>query len=163
MQLDTWLLRTTNIAHNVEQVFTCTVLAIAMPLIRLITSLLVKQTAKEWQKHSLGDSLMKAIHDFYIQKFEQMTVHFSVCFVTNAYASRWFKTHHDFEVVGRDMLGEDLGKTLGEETDDDDEEGKDDDAAPAADWGSARRLPPGSGLGVSLCSPERATVSFYLC
>ena len=51
-----------------------------------------------------------------------MTVHYSVCYVTNAYASRWFKKHHNFQRLGMDRIAEDLGKTIGEETDEDDEE-----------------------------------------
>ena len=84
------------------------------------------EAAKEWQRHGLGDALMRAIKCFYCTKFEShhSRILFSVCQVTNMYAGKWFMRIHHFRDL--DGMGDELGKYLNtdeDESEDDDGDG----------------------------------------
>lgn len=86
------------------------------------------EVAKKWRRHGLGSALMNFVEEFYADLFQPVlrSVHgrvlFSVCYVTNAHAARWFQDSHFFHDL--DGMGEELGKMLyppddeGDENDD---------------------------------------------
>jgi GNAT superfamily N-acetyltransferase len=70
------------------------------------------ETAREWQRNGLGDALLEAIEEFYLERFGhfQSEIWYSVCYVVNADAGRWLMKRHGFRDL--DGMGEELGKVL---------------------------------------------------
>lgn len=74
------------------------------------------EIAKEWRRHGLGTELMQEMEYYFGDVFQNVIeaqgfILFSVCYVTNRYASLWFQDHLYFRDL--DGMGEELGKKLG--------------------------------------------------